>query len=165
MSIFTKAKCKVGLHGGKWSELDSECIRTRCCPICGKLSSRAEHNWSEFTYIGPGSCEQRRECQRCAAESQRTSHMWGPPVYTRAGDCSQMRSCNRCRDTQSLVVPVHSFTEWRYSGPNSCDQLQCCSRCGSRGPSTRLLHQWSGYQFSERAGRPVRYCTRCGGMG
>lgn len=101
MSVFAKARCKLGRHSGDWSHPDGQCTMFRNCDSCGELEAKTAHTWSRFDYAAPDQCEQRCRCERCGATESRVWHQWGPWVYCNLEQNSpQKRVCKRCQETE-----------------------------------------------------------------
>jgi hypothetical protein len=124
------------------------------------------HDWSEFTYKSPASCEQIRVCQRigCASVGSTTSHTWGSWLSLGSNRCLETMTCTRCGESEHRFN--HIWSEWQYEAPQSCVQIRHCKRCADGSERQFPLHNaqhdvmpddWKRVDCRNRSA----YCRRC----
>ncbi|GAA2564908.1 hypothetical protein GCM10010435_41770 [Winogradskya consettensis] len=107
MNVLRRMLCSIGLHAGQWFLPGSRCESQRVCTVCGKLSEKVRHSWTEFAYVAAGGCEQVRRCERCSATESRPEHDWGPWFYTNMEfSAPQAHRCRRCHQTEKTIYTM-----------------------------------------------------------
>lgn len=105
-----------------------------------------DHEWSDWQYDGPGSCEQTRTCLRCGIEErqqpEQDEHDWADWEYANDSSCQEfVRSCERCgqQEHRTESQSQHDWDDWQ-DKPNGV-QKHTCRHCGHsqvRVPHIRL---------------------------
>lgn len=82
-----------------WGErvfVEESCQYHQKCTRCGELYEGREHQWSQWKYTKPTSCEVVRFCRHCdAKEYGRTEHKWSL-WETEKGTGLLARRCSHC---------------------------------------------------------------------
>jgi hypothetical protein len=71
------------------------------------------HNWSDWGYISPESCEQKRICSRDGTEEKRVFHQWSEWKPS-SSSIYQERECLRCKEIETEQDEyVYTDEQWK----------------------------------------------------
>lgn len=131
------------LTGHDYSDWESgneqiKCKQVQTCTRCNHKNTREwgnDHQFGEFEYRLPTSCEMVRICQNCGFEEkfELEAHQFGPvETYIIDAFCIDAQFCIRCNFEKKLRDGLHNLMP-EYLSEDSCEAIFKCKYCGSAG--------------------------------